>query len=87
MADEPARRAFVLLHVPLVVMSLWLLAHPGEGVRLGSVLGLDLFAIVHAALHRRLSGHPQYAFNTPHSRLLIYGAAGLAAAHLLTLVW
>jgi hypothetical protein len=50
------------------------------------VVGLDLFAIVHAGLHWRLSGHPKYEFHSAHSRLLIYGAAFLAAVHLL-LLW
>ena len=86
MADEPARRAFVLLHVPLVALIIWLAAHPDEAVRWWTVLGLDLFAVVHAGLHWRLSGHPKYAFNTAHSRLFIYGAAVLALIHL-ALLW
>ncbi len=86
MADEPARRAFVLLHVPLFAVLLWLAAHPDPGVRYWTVLGLDVFMVVHAGLHWRLSGHPKYEFNTAHSRSIIYGTAAVAAAHLLVLL-
>ena len=86
MPDEPARRAFVLLHVPLFAVLLWLIAHPDAAVRYGTMLGLDAFLVVHAVLHWRLSGHPKYEFDTPHSRLLIFGTAALAAAHALVLV-
>ena len=47
---------------------------------------LDLFMVIHAGLHWRLSGHPKYEFRTAHSRLLIYGAAALALVHL-ALLW
>lgn len=81
--DESARRAFILLHVPLVAVLLWLIAHPAQGVRFWTMIGLDVFMVVHAGLHWRLSGGPNYEFNTVHSRLIIYGTAALAAAHLL----
>ena len=86
MPDASARRAFVLIHIPLFAVLLWLAAYPDAGVRYGTMLGLDVFMIVHAGLHWRLSGHPKYEFETPSSRLLIYGTAALAAAHLLVLL-
>lgn len=82
MPDESARRAFVLLHVPLVAVLLWLTAFPDETVRLWTIVSLDLFMVVHAGLHWRLSDHPKYAFHTAHSQLLIGGAAALALIHL-----
>ncbi len=84
--EEPARRAFVLAHVPLIALLLWLAAHPDEAVRFWTPVGLDLFMVVHAGLHRRLEGHPEYGFTSVPSRLLIYGAAGLALVHL-GLLW
>ena len=84
--DEAARRVFVLLHVPLFAVLLWLAGHPDAAVRFWTMLSFDAFLIVHAALHWRLSGDPRYEFNTGHSRLLIFGTAALAAAHLLALV-
>ena len=83
--DGSARRAFVLVHVPLLAVLLWLAAYPGAGVRYWTMLGLDLFMVVHAGLHGRLSGHAKNEFNTPHSRLIIYGTAALAAGHLIVL--
>ena len=86
MPDEAARRAFVLLHVPLFAVLLWLIAHPDAAVRYGTMLGVDAFLVVHAVLHWRLSGHPKYQFHARHSRLLIFGTAVLAAVHALVLV-
>lgn len=86
MPDERARDLFVLAHVPVVVILLWLIGHPAEPVRLGTMVAMDLFLVVHAGLHWRLSEHPKYEFNTPLSRLLIYGAAVVGAAHLALLV-
>ncbi len=85
MPDEPARRAFVLVHVPAVAVLLWLAAYPDAAVRFWTRAGLDAFMVVHAGLHWRLSGHPKYEFGTAHSRLLIYGAAALALLHLAVL--
>lgn len=86
MADEPARRTFVLLHVPLFALLLWLTAHSNATVRFWTMWGIDAFLIVHAGLHWRLSRHPKYEFNTTLSRLIIFSTAALAAAHLLVLV-
>lgn len=86
MPDERARDIFVLAHVPLVVALLWLIGHPSGDVRLWTVVALDAFLIVHAGMHWRLSDHPKYEFNTPVSRLLIYGAAVVGAVHLFLLV-
>ena len=86
MPDEPARRAFVLAHVPLVAVLLWLVVHPAEGVRFWTEVGLDGFMVLHAGLHLRLSNRTLYVFNTSHSRLLIFGAAALALAHL-AILW
>lgn len=49
------------------------------------MFGLDLFMVVHAGLHWRLSNHPKYEFNPTYSQWIIYGTAALAAAHLLLL--
>lgn len=86
MPDERARDLFVLAHVPLVVVLLWLVGHSSEDVRLWTMAVTDAFLVVHAGLHWRLSDHPKYEFNTPVSRLLIYGAAVVGAVHLLLLV-
>ena len=50
------------------------------------MLVLDAFMVLHAGIHWRLSSHPRYELDTPHSRLIIFGTAALAGAHLLVLV-
>lgn len=80
--DPTARRAFVLLHIPLVAFLLWLVGHPSETVRLASQVGLDSFMVIHAGLHRRLEPGAAVTFKTPFSRALIYGAALLGLLHL-----
>ena len=73
--ETTARRVFVLLHIPLLALLVWLVAHPSNTVQLVSRVSLDVFMILHAGLHRRLEPGAAAAFKTPFSRLLIYGAA------------
>lgn len=86
MPDGSARRAFVLIHIPLLATLFWLVAHPVESTRFWTMLSLDVFIVVHAGLHWRLSKHPKYEFHTLYSRFIIYGAAALAATHLFLLL-
>jgi hypothetical protein len=82
MPEEHARKAFVLVHVPLVAGLIWLCTHPALEVRLASQIAFNLFLIVHAGLHWRLSGHALYDFHNKVSRGLIVGAALVGALHL-----
>lgn len=82
MPDERARDAFILVHVPGLMLLLWLLNHPDSAVRASTMLALDGFILIHAGLHWRLSTHPKYEFNSPISRLLIFGTAIIALIHL-----
>lgn len=82
MPDAAAQRAFVVVHVPLIALLLWLSTHPNQRVQARTVRALDLFMILHAGLHWRLSDHPKYEFHPLYSRLLIFGTAGIALAHL-----
>ncbi|MEM8486571.1 MAG: DUF6713 family protein [Bacteroidota bacterium] len=85
--ESAARQAFILLHIPLLVLLLWLSTHSQETVRFATVVGIDVFAIIHAGLHARLSGHPAYAFHPTYSKLLIYGAAVFSAIHMALLTF
>ncbi len=82
MPDDVARQAFILLHVPLFAVLLWLISASDPSLRHYSTLGLDAFMVVHAGLHWRLSAHPKYEFHEAYSRSLIYGTALLAGLHL-----
>ena len=84
--DGSARRAFILLHVPLLAVVLWVAAHPDDGIRFRTMLALDLFMVLHSALHWRLRHDPRYEFHSMSSRLLIFGTAAVAAVHLLLLL-
>ena len=77
--------AFVLAHVPLLVVLLWLVSRDGP-TALWTAATLDVFMVVHAGLHWRLSGRPEYEFSSVASRGLIYGTALVALAHLVLLV-
>ena len=82
MPDERARDAFILVHVPALLLLLWLLNHPDSAVRAPTMLALDGFMVIHAGLHWRLSSNPKYEFNSPISRLLIFGTSAVALLHL-----
>ncbi len=82
MPEERARDAFVLVHVPALLLLLWLLNHPDSAVRNATMLALDGFMVIHAGLHWRLSSNPKYEFNSLISRLLIFGTAAVALLHL-----
>lgn len=46
---------------------------------------MDSLMIIHTGLQLKLEQHTDYGFITTHSRALIYGAADLAAIHLIIL--
>ncbi len=84
--DEGALPWFVLLHLPLFVALLALVAAaPSTAIRWVEA-AVDTFLIVHAGLHERLSARGEYSFANSFSRWLIWGAAGFGAAHLVTLL-
>jgi hypothetical protein len=85
MPEELARDAFVLVHVPLVGVLLWLFAHAVPEVRLTSQAALDVFLIAHAGIHYRLAGHALYGFQSRASRSLIFGGAVVGMVHLVML--
>lgn len=76
--DGSGRAAFVAIHVPLIVLLLWLNAR-------GSWIfhaAFGAFCAIHVGLHWAFEGHPLYTFNNPLSQALIWGA-GIAGASLL----
>lgn len=84
--DEGAMRWFVLLHFPLFVAMLALVAAtPSTAIR-WTQGAVDTFLIAHAALHERLAHGGDAAFANPFSRSLIWPAAALSAVHLVLLI-
>lgn len=84
--DPLARDLFVLLHVPLLALLLWLTFHPQARIRDGSRLALSGFLVVHVGLHLSLQAHPAYSFFSPLSLGLIYGGGLLGLGYLLATV-
>lgn len=78
-----AEPLFVLGHVPLFALLLWLTGHSSLKIRRGSRALFAGFAILHAGLHFNLRHHPFYRFDSSVSQALIYGAAVLGSAYLL----
>lgn len=83
--DQVGYIVFVLLHIPLVAVLLWLISHPDLRLRRRSEIGISLFLVVHVGLHLAFMGHAHYDFHHGVSQLLIFGGGALGLAHLLTL--
>lgn len=73
MNDTRGYHVFTLLHIPLFALLFWALSDTGEA-RTRVIIGLDLFFIVHVALHIGFRKHPAYAFAGPFSWALIGGS-------------
>jgi len=85
--EEVAASVFTLAHVPLFTALLWLMFHPSAPIQAGSRRLFMAFLVVHAGLHWRLSGHPQYGFIGWESNLLIFGAAAVGLLFLAVDFW
>lgn len=78
--EQTAYRLFTALHIPLFVLILWNLSSSRFQI------GVDLFAMIHAAVHWGLRHHPLIHFNNWFSRFWIFGSALLGATHLVLLL-
>jgi hypothetical protein len=76
---DVAEQVFVMLHVPLMAILLWVTFHRSMIVSAWSRRAVCAFGIVHFALHWHLQDHHFYTFHSFLSELLIvgYGLAGL----------
>ncbi|MES2821119.1 MAG: DUF6713 family protein [Pseudomonadota bacterium] len=81
-----AEPLFVLSHVPLLALLLWLNGHHNRKIREGSRWLLAGFTLVHAGLHYNLRDHPLYTFDSLTSQSLIFGCGLLGALYLLQLL-
>lgn len=82
MRDETGYVVFTALHVPIYALSFWGI-FGGDGVSRGSIVGLDLFFIVHVLLHLIFYNHPENRFRSLFSYTLIGGAGMFGGADLL----
>jgi hypothetical protein len=83
--DRGALRWFILLHMPLFVALLVLVAEETSPTTRWIEGGVDVFLIGHAGLHEALSARGDGSFASTFSRMLIWSAALFAVGHLLFL--
>jgi hypothetical protein len=85
--DETAHRVFLLLHIPLFWIIFALVGgFAGIDKTVFQVL-VDLFLMVHLALHFFFRSQPAYGFENRFSKMIIGGLALLGALHLVLLTW
>lgn len=81
LSTATAYTAFVLLHIPLIALILWLSHHRNATLQSAFRLLLAVFAIVHALIHLGLEGTASYPFEGWLADSLIFGAAAFGAAY------
>ena len=72
--EQTASDAFVILHVPLIAVLLWLANNESEIIKNWSRIALCGFLVIHSGLHKSLENSPNYTFDSTLSLSLIYGA-------------
>lgn len=82
--EQLASNAFVIIHVPLFAIIVWLVFNEKTNIREWSRIIFAIFLIIHAGLHKALENHPLYTFNSPMSQGLIFGAGLLGLIYLIT---
>ncbi len=80
--DDMGYLVFVVLHIPLFVLILWLLCHPSENVRFGFQVTMDIFFMVHLGLHLLLKNHAHHEFTSTLSKSIIFLNALVGLVHL-----
>jgi hypothetical protein len=84
--EEFASRIFVIIHIPLIALILWLTNHKSQYVQYWSRIAFAIFLMIHVGLHKLLEQHPSYNFNSFLSLSLIYGG-GLSGFLYLVLIF
>ncbi|WP_363325768.1 DUF6713 family protein [Paenibacillus vandeheii] len=83
MEDEKAYKFFTFVHLPLYTVILALLFSSYQTI---TFWVLDIFFIIHAALHLFFEKHPRNEFKNTYSRSFIYPMGIIGAVHLLALL-
>jgi hypothetical protein len=84
--DGLSYRLFVVAHIPLFILVLWLLCHPSEKVGFWFQISVDGFLVVHIGLHRLFKSHVEYEFTQPFSKWIIHSMALTGAVHMVLLL-
>ena len=79
--DDTAYLWFVLLHIPLFALPMWWTASRAPRTRFVAQICVDLFIVIHLALHVALRSHPDNTFHSALSEICIYGAGIVGLVH------
>jgi hypothetical protein len=87
--EETASFIFVIVHIPLFTMLMWLTNHESFSIQHWSRINVATFLIIHVGLHKLLENDPNYTFNSSLSLSLIYcsGLFGLLYLILDSMFW
>jgi hypothetical protein len=80
--EQVASSAFVILHIPLIAVLLWLTNSEFISIRYWSRIAVATFLIIHVGLHKALEHHPAYSFDSLLSLFLIYGSGLIGLLYL-----
>jgi hypothetical protein len=80
---------FVIVHIPLFTVLMWLTNHEYFSIQHWSRITVATFLIIHVWLHKLLENDPNYTFNSSLSLSLIYcsGLFGLLYLILDSMFW
>lgn len=69
--DDHAHQLFVALHLPLLVVMLWLFVQPDVVLRFWFEAIFDAFLIAHLGLHLAFAKHPENRFTSWFSKTVL----------------
>jgi hypothetical protein len=83
--EQTASFTFVVLHIPLIAILLWLTSNESPSIRQSSRIAVAIFLMVHVGLHKLFENRPDYTFNSLLSVGLIYGGGLLGFFYLVSI--
>jgi len=75
LAEDIGKTAFLLMHVPLFAVLVWLISSSKKIVRNRTRFWLSVFMVFHGVLHAGFTFNQLHEFESLLSLVLIYGAA------------
>jgi hypothetical protein len=83
--DQIASFNFVIVHIPLFTLLMWLTNNEDLNIRDRSRIAVAIFLIIHVGLHKLLENDPNYTFSSFLSLGLIYGGGLLGLLYLVSI--
>ncbi len=83
--DNLSYHLFVILHIPLFILILWLLCHSSEHVSFWFQISVDSFLLIHLGLHHFFKSHDKYEFTQQFSKTIINLMALTGLIHIILL--